>query len=315
MSVLCIGQIVADIVVRPVNALPAPGTMDLVEDLQLVTGGCAANTASVLAKLGMETAIAGAVGSDSLGEAMKANLAGFGVDVSNVVRDEASATSAVIVVVDSKGERSFMYRQGSNEKLRDEWITDEALNAAQHLHIGGGMKLLSLDLASLLTRARAAGCTISFDTDWSASGNWLAILEDAISKVDYLLTNEEEGAMLTGCKGPEEIGKFLVAKGPHTVVVKRGENGSVLVNRDGVRHYPSYKVNVLDTTCAGDSFAAGFVFGLTQGWNPDEIMKFANATGALCTTKISHLGVVSYADTAEFVRSYTQGDRTGDPVA
>lgn len=310
MSVLCVGQIVADIVVRPVNNLPAPGTMDLVEDLQLVTGGCAANTASVLAKLGVKTAIAGAVGSDSLGEAMVANLAGFGVDVSHVVHDESSATSAVVVVVDSSGERSFLYRQGSNEKLRVEWIKDEALRAANHLHIGGGMKLHNLDLAELLSRAKAAGCTTSFDTDWDASGRWLAILEGALTNVDYLLTNEEEGGMMTGLKGAEEIGKSLLKNGPKVVVVKRGENGSVVVTNEFVKTVAPFRVNVLDTTCAGDSFAAGFVYGMSHGWDIDETMKFANAVGAICTTKISHLGITSFDDTVAFIRDYSKGDLT-----
>ena len=78
MSILCIGQLVADIVVRPVARLPVSGRTDLVEDLQLLSGGCAANTAAVLAKLGADTRLAALIGRDGLGDAVLADLKAAG---------------------------------------------------------------------------------------------------------------------------------------------------------------------------------------------------------------------------------------------
>ena len=113
--ILCVGQIVADLVVRPVDRLPVPGLLDLVEDIQFGPGGCACNTACVLAKLGAPTKICGLVGSDALGGTVLSLIAGYGVDISCVERSDELPTSAVLVLVDSQGQRSFLYRPGCNE--------------------------------------------------------------------------------------------------------------------------------------------------------------------------------------------------------
>ena len=98
-SILCIGQLVADIVVRPVDGLPVPGRTELVEELQLLTGGCAANTAAVLAKLGADVRLAAVIGQDALGDAVLADLQAAGVGLDAVVREAEAPTSAAIVLV------------------------------------------------------------------------------------------------------------------------------------------------------------------------------------------------------------------------
>jgi len=304
MPILCVGQIVADVVVRPVDSLPAAGTTSLVSDLRLTAGGCAANTASVLAKFGVDAIVLGLVGRDALADAVLAQLAGNGVDTSGVSRDASVETSAVIVVVDSQGERSFMYRDGGNERLSMDVVSDAVLRRSDFVHVGGAMKLLNLDLAALLTRARGFGCTTSLDTDWDPRGTWLASLEQALPQIDYLLTNEDEGRMLTGLSDPEEIGANLLARGPRAVVVKQGNHGATLVTGAAVRHCPTFDVDVVDTTCAGDAFAAGFVYALSQGWELAGAVKFANAAGALCTTELSHDGIVSLEGTMDFMASH-----------
>ncbi len=303
MSVLCVGQLVADIVVRPVDQLPKLGTTVGVEDLELVAGGCAANTASVLAKLGTETSIAGLVGSDPFGDVVLADISKCGVNIDPVSRDAEVSTSSVVVVVGSNGERSFLYREGGNESLTADMISDEALRKSQYVHVGGAMKLLKFDLTAFLARAKAMGCVVSLDTDWDVSGKWMETIEKAIGHIDYLLTNEEEGRMITGEDIAEDIGQKLLLGGARAVVVKRGHLGSIVVSRSGVGEYPGLKVLAVDTTCAGDSFAAGFIHGLTKGWSLDRCAWFGNAAGALSTTQISHRAITSFANTMGLLES------------
>ena len=97
MAVLCVGQAVADIVVRPVSRLPVSGRADLVEELDLLSGGCAANTAAVLAKLGVETRLAAVIGQDILGDAVLADLKAAGVRLDAVVREATAPTTAALV--------------------------------------------------------------------------------------------------------------------------------------------------------------------------------------------------------------------------
>jgi sugar/nucleoside kinase (ribokinase family) len=292
--ILCIGQLVADIVVLPVEELPPVGRTRLVEEMELFSGGCAANTAGVLAKLGASARLVALVGLDPLGDAALADQAAAGVDVSAVARSGDLPTSAAIVLVDGAGQRSFYYRAGGCEKLANRHVPDAAMKAARIVHVGGAMKMLDLDLAELLGRAKAFGCATSLDTDWDIYGNWMRKLESALPMIDYLITNEGEAAMLSGKENPAAAAGKLLKFGPKAVAVKRGERGALLAVKDGVTEFPAYRVEVRDTTCAGDAFAAGFLLGASQGRPLDESVRLGNAAGALCTTALSHRGVTSF---------------------
>jgi sugar/nucleoside kinase (ribokinase family) len=279
-SVLCIGQLVADVVVRPVDALPHPGRTDLVEDLQVCSGGCAANTAAVLAKLGAEVRLAALIGRDVLGEAALADLKPTGLGLEAVVRDPAYPTSAVIVLISSAGERSFIYRNGGNEKLANRHLPDAVLQSGGIIHVGGALKMLHLDLEELFARAKTFGATTSLDTDWDPNGLWMKRLGNALAKTDYLITNQEEAAMLAGKEDPREAARELLAWGARVVIVKRGEQGSMLFTKGTEIELPAYRVAVRDTTCAGDSFVAGFLFGLSRGRPLAEAMRLGHLVQA-----------------------------------
>jgi sugar/nucleoside kinase (ribokinase family) len=291
MSIVCIGQLVADIVVRPVNSLPYPGRTTPVEELELLSGGCAANTAAVLAKLGAEARLVALIGRDAFGDAALADQVGAGVKVEDVIRDADLPTSVAIVLVDDKGQRSFYYRAGTLEAMSNWHVPDGALKPARIVHVGGAMKMLNLDLAELMGRAKSLGCLTSLDTDWDIYGNWIRKLESALPMIDYLLTNEEEAAELAGKKDPREAARTLLGYGPSAVAVKRGERGALLATKDGFREFPAYRVDVVDTTCAGDAFVAGFLLGVSHGRPLEEAARMGNAAGALCTTRVSHRGV------------------------
>jgi sugar/nucleoside kinase (ribokinase family) len=250
----------------------------------------------VLAKLGAETRIAAVVGSEPLSDAVLADLRAAGVCLDAVVRDPGVPTSAAIVLIGSNGERSFFYRNGGNELLANCHISDEALKSARIVHIGGALKLTNLDLSDLMRRAKAFGCTTSLDTDWDVNGNWIRRVEHAMANIDYFLTNEEEGAKLTGKTDYRQTASELLALGPKAVVIKRGEFGSLLATGDGLTEFPAYRVAVFDTTCAGDSFVAGFLWGIDHDRPLDESVRLGNAAGALCTTQISHRAIASLED-------------------
>ena len=303
MSVLCIGQLVADIVVRPVNTFPFPGRTDLVEDLQIFSGGCAANTAAVLAKLGADVRLAALIGQDALGDAALSDLKQTGLCLDAVVREPETPTSAAIVLISGAGERSFIYRNGGNEKLSNRHLPDAVLQSASIVHVGGALKMLDLDLGELFGRAKTFGAITSLDTDWDTNGLWMKRLEGALPKTDYLITNQEEAAMLAGKEDPREAARALLAQGAQVVIVKRGEHGSLLCSPTAEINLPAYRVKVRDTTCAGDSFVAGFLLGLGGKRPLAEAMRLGNAAGALCTTQLSHRGVASLADLENLIRA------------
>jgi sugar/nucleoside kinase (ribokinase family) len=296
VTILCIGQAVADIVVRSVDGLPVPGRTEAVEDLQLLSGGCAANTAAVLAKLGAEVRLTALIGRDTLGDALLADLQAAGVHLDAVLRQLEAPTSAAIVLVAASGQRSFFYRTGGNERLANHHVNDAVLKAAKIVHVGGAMKLLNLDLTELMGRAKSFGCTTSLDTDWDINGQWMKKLDGALARIDYLMTNDEEAEMLTGKSDPREAATELLRRGPKAVALKRGERGAMLATKDGVREFPACRVEVLDTTCAGDAFAAGFLLGVSRDLPLEQSLRLGNAAGGLCTTQISHRGITRLQD-------------------
>ncbi len=303
--VLCVGQLVADVVVRPVVRFPDPGRAEMVEDVQLLSGGCAANTAAVLAKLGVETRLVSVIGRDALGDAALADLAAAGVNVEAVRRDPESPTSAAIVLVDGEGQRSFLYRGGGNERLTNGHVHDDLFRAARIVHVGGAMKLLELDIAALMKKAKSHGALTSLDTDWDTYGRWMKTLQGALPAIDFFMTNAEEAAMLTGLADPLAAGRALLALGPRVVLIKRGQRGAVLLTGSGARDFPAYQAAVRDTTCAGDSFAAGFLRGVCAGRPLEESVRLGNAAGALCTTQISHRGIGCFDDVARLLERGT----------
>src|SRR5215475_2346925 len=116
-DVVCLGILVADVVARPIDRAPAPGTLGLVDSIVLRGGGCALNTSSAAARLGLEAAAIGKVGTDPFGNFVLSLLRERGVDDSGVVRDPDVPTSASVALVDSAGERTFLHNPGANDAL------------------------------------------------------------------------------------------------------------------------------------------------------------------------------------------------------
>jgi sugar/nucleoside kinase (ribokinase family) len=283
---------VADVVVRRVDRLPEPGELIVVDDLRLVSGGCAANTAAVIAKLGTRRRLVGLVGKDSMGAAAVADQKACGVDTEFIGIHESKPTSSVIVVVSSDGERSFLYKEGSSETLTLGSVLP-ALEGANHVHLAGTMKLGALDMASVLRHAKQAGATTSADTDWDPDGIWMDKIAAFLPYCDVLTTSLSEGLHLTGQSDPADIGQCLLKLGPELVVVKCGRDGAYGYTSGGALHCPAFEVDAVDTTCAGDSFVAGFIHARISGHDTLGSVRFGCACGSLSTTEVSHCGVVS----------------------
>src|SRR5437879_767347 len=135
-DVVCVGILVADVIARPVTRLPEAGTLAFVDSIELRGGGCALNTASCLARLGLRSAALGKVGADTFGE--------LGVDAEGVLTDPALATSASVALVDTAGERTFLHLRGANAGLRAEELGERPF-AGRALHIAGALVLEALD--------------------------------------------------------------------------------------------------------------------------------------------------------------------------
>jgi sugar/nucleoside kinase (ribokinase family) len=306
--IICLGILVADIIGRPLRAVPDPGRLVLVDEMSLHTGGCAINTATALAKLGLPVEVIGKVGLDSFGDFVLNALAERGIGTRGITRDKEVGTSATMVMVAPDGERRFVHYIGANARLTLEDIDLEIVKTGSILHVGGSLVLPGIDgqpTAELLRNARLAGVTTFLDTVWDDTGRWMDILAPCLPNIDYFVPSLPEGQALTGLDDPTEVASALLERGVRTVGLKMGVDGCLVMSgEDQVIRLPAFQVDVVDATGAGDAFAAGFIAGVWHGWPMEQTARFANAVGALCVTGLGASGGVrSLTETLSFMEN------------
>jgi sugar/nucleoside kinase (ribokinase family) len=285
-DVVCLGILVADVIARPVDRLPERGTLALVDEIRVHGGGCALNTASALARLGLRTAAAGKVGVDPLGDVLLGVLEERGVDRRAVVRDPATPTSATVALVGADGERTFLHVPGANASLRAGDLDSELIFSGRALHVGGSLLLEALDgepTAALLAEARRRGLFTSLDTAYDASGRWHRVLP-SLEELDLFTPSIAEACGVTGENDPDRAARRLRELGVREVAVTLGQDGCYVAGEAFEGHVPAPVVQVVDGTGSGDAFAAGFLHAKLAELPLENAARFANATGALAAT-------------------------------
>lgn len=306
-EVTCLGILVADLVGKPVDVYPERGKLVLVDQLELHSGGCAANSGVSLAKIGVDTGVIGKVGADGLGDFMVGVLERHGIDTRGVVRDPEVGTSGTMVMVHSDGERSFIHYLGANATLTEADVDWNLLKGTKILHIAGSFLMPGIDgqpTANVLKKAKDLGITTTLDTAWDSKGRWMTLLKPCLEYVDYAVPSIEEARMVTGKHDPADVAQVLLDHGVKTVGLKMGEDGCYIRNADTEIRVPRYDIEAVDALGAGDAFAAGFLAGIYYGWDLEKTGRFANAVGALCVMALgATTGVKSLEETLEFMEN------------
>lgn len=311
IDVTCLGIFVADVVGKPVDVMPERGKLTLVDRMELHGGGCANNTGIGLAKIGIKTAVMGRVGNDGFGDFMINSLERSGVDCAGMIRDNEAATSSTMVMVHGDGERSFIHYIGANAFLSEADVNFDIVKNSKILHVAGTFLMPAFDgqpTANVLKKAQELGVTTALDTCWDSKGNWMKLLEPCLEYVDYIVPSIEEARMCTGKHDPADVAKVFMDKGVKTVALKMGDQGCYIKSADVELSIPIYKVDAIDALGAGDSFAAGFLAGIVNGWDLERTGKFANATGAFCVTALgATTGIKDQATIEKFIADREAG--------
>ena len=283
-DLFCVGNVVADVVVRAVDRLPPPGTIQILEQVALAPGGNGVNTALAMARLGKSVRLAGAVGRDRMGQLIRQSVREEEIDDANLVDLDETATSVTLALVDETGERRFLHMLGANGVFSGEHIDWSRVEGARIFHSASTFVLPAFDgapLADAMARAKRFGCLTSLDVCWDTQGRRLSLLEPALPHTDIMFPNLEEGRQLTGEKEPPAIAAELRRRGVKTVVVKLGAEGCYVEGPEGAFTSPAFPVTPLDTTAAGDCFNAAFLDSLLEGCNHRQAARVANAAAAL----------------------------------
>jgi sugar/nucleoside kinase (ribokinase family) len=311
-GIYCTGNIVVDTLVRPVDGMPPWSTTTYVESISTHLGGNGAVTAYAAAMMGVPVKLAGAVGRDHAGDYAVERLASAGVDVSTVRRLEGAATAETVGLVNREGNRLFFHELGASAvfSAADLSLDAEAVNGLGIFHYGSVFCLPALrpDARRVLERAKAAGMTVSVDSDWDTEGRWIEEFGPLCPLMDYLFVYLEEGAKLTGRTASGEIGGFFRDRGVPTVVVKTGARGCSVFSAAGSFESPAFEVEVLDSTGAGDCFCGAFLAGLCRGFDPQEAARLANAVAAHCIQRVGcSEGVADFKSTRDWMAQRQSG--------
>jgi sugar/nucleoside kinase (ribokinase family) len=283
LTYVVLGDVMTDVVCLLRGPL-VPGS-DSPAPVRVSGGGSAANTSAWLAATGQQAVYVGRVGADLAGEVAVAALTAGGVEVRAAV-DGDLPTGTCVVLVGVDGERTMIPDSGANARWSLEDVPLDVWGPSSHLHVSGyallnpGARLAALEAIRL---ARESGATVSVDP---ASVCPLAEVGAAeflswVAGVDLVLANAEEASVLTGCADPAEAAHELTAVFA-TVVVKLGADGALLFRRGSseVVRRSVATVEVVDSTGAGDAFAAGFLPVWRAGGDEAEALDAGNALGA-----------------------------------
>ena len=305
-SVLVIGELNVDLIVSGLPSLPVLGRDLICTGITRALGSSSAIFARALAGLGAWVAFMGKVGDDEDGRFMLAQLAELGIELEHVVVDPAVQTGVTISLTYAEDKAQVTY-PGSIAAYGLAEVDLSALSGTGqgcgHLHMASMYLQTALRPAfpSLLGRAKAAGLTTSLDPGWDPAVRWGADLDEALAAVDILFVNEHEARAITGAASAVEGARELARRAP-LVVAKLGAHGAALAAGESLVTVPPYPVRVVDTTGAGDSFDAGFIYSYVVDGRPvAQALRFANACGAIAVTR---LGGASSVPTAAEVEAF-----------
>jgi len=289
-AIVVVGSLNMDFVVG-VEHLPAPGETVLGRNFQMFPGGKGANQAVAAARLGgnsVAVRMIGRVGYDVFADHLKASLSASGVDVSAVHATKSQATGVALIWVDRSGQNSIVVASGANGEL-----AAADVEAMRPVFRGARLALFQLE-TPLSTVARALGLARQQGLE--------TILDPApaqplpaelLAQVDILTPNESEALQLLGRPAARvspaaavEMAEALRRLGPKTVILKLGDQGCLAHDGVAPRHVPSFPVEVIDTTAAGDTFNAALAVAMAEGAPLEHALRFANAAAAISVTRL-----------------------------
>ncbi len=305
-EVLCAGIIVADHVCTPIDHVPSAGELVLAEGMLLTSGGCAANTAVDLTRMGIRTSIVGRVGDDLFGNIVREILARDDVETSGIINTPGANTSQTLIIIVKGEDRRFVHTFGANARLTAEDISAERLKGIKVLYVGGYLLMPNLHqdgLVQLFKKAQGQGIKTVLDVGIPGPGEYTSRLTELLPHVDVFLPNDDEAQMILGESDPQQQALRFHEMGAKTVVITCGEHGSFLVDDNERLESGIFKMDYVDGSGSGDAFDAGFIVGMLRGLDARGCLNMASALGASCVRSVGTTpGVFTDAECDSFLK-------------
>ena len=301
-TVVSVGDLVADIVVSIDHFPVEPAAHQLTREIRLEPGG-AGNFLIAGARLGLRMIALGVLGDDPFGREAADVLEREGVDLRGLIRLPGTTTTTVIALTDGGGRHVYLGGHGGAPPvaLSEGW---RAAASEANALFASGYTLQEQRLADaalkVMALAQEKDVPVFFDPGPemvnATAGQRAAVLRASTA---ILLTEEEIPLLAEGREGPAAA-RGLLASGPALVCVKRGAHGCAIYTAKDDAEFLGYPVTVRDTSAAGDSFDAAFIYAYLRGWSLADVAAFANAVGA---AKVQKIGSGTQVPTADEVRA------------
>lgn len=307
-KILLIGAAILDVLVTPAGPEVFEKGSYPADNIKMTFGGDGLNESLVLAALGKKVCLNTILGNDPEGEMIRLHCEKQGILLPESCQKDGMQTGINVVLVEKNGERNFLTnRNGSLRKLSKADVLmpfPKDVGVLCFASIFVSPEFGSADMAEVFCQAREQGICVCADMTKRKNGETVADIAKALQYVDYLMPNEEEAYLVTGADTPEEAAAILQAAGVKTVIIKCGKKGCYVLESEKSRengiqeekhlsdsaagyYVPAVpNVHCVDTTGAGDSFAAGFVYGISEGWDVRKCAEFANQCGAKAVAQV-----------------------------
>ncbi|MGV8026579.1 MAG: carbohydrate kinase family protein [Anaerolineaceae bacterium] len=285
-EILLLGDINIDTVL-PVSEFPVPGRDALAPQISVEIGGAVVNSAFVFNNLSQKTTLLGCIGKDVWAEKIKQELAHTTINQGSIRVKPGHSTGLTFVIVTPDGERTMFSHRGANTQLEPQDIDENVFQKAELLHISGYALLESpqKDAAwRAVELAKKHNVPVSLDTGLDPVVRNPDELRRLLPELSICITGPQEIAVLFGDSTLDEAVEKMLLSGIGLVAVKMGEKGCRVFNEKEYVSYPSFSVDSVDTTGAGDSFTAGLIYGWIKGLSLSASAILASALGALATT-------------------------------
>lgn len=280
-SIIVIGSINIDLVVKTKH-FPKDGETVTGFDFFTASGGKGANQAVAATRLGADVSLIGAVGNDKNGKYLLKDLQGEKINTRGVYIAKDSPSGTAIITLDNNAHNQIIVVPGANHKIPTSYINKPfsvTKNTPQALLVQ--LEIPIQQVLYAVKQAKKKGLIVVFNP---APAH--ATSKELLSVVDYIIPNEHEAAVLTNQSNPEEAGKILRGLGAKQVLITLGKRGVLYFDKGKPVYIKPYNVHAIDPTAAGDAFVAAFGVATLEGKSLKEALEWAQAAGALTTTKL-----------------------------
>ena len=292
MKAIVFGNVTLDTICYPINEVPRYESINF-DDVNISAGGCGSNTAIGLAALGIPTGIVACIGDDDAADLIFRYWHKAGVDHRFVQRIGGKTTGIAIGLIDNDFQPRFVHTPGANGSISADLIAPSTYAAigTKYFHIAGFFVLPNLfnRVEEKLEELRQAGITTSLDVAFNVRMENPKLRDElwsALPHLDYFTANAHEAYRLTGEDDFKKAAEVLRERGAQNVIIKLGAKGVYALSPAFSGIIPGTKVKVVDTTGAGDAFAAGFIASLVRGGDIHQACIMGNQAGARICTRL-----------------------------